>query len=238
MVGAGTPKSSATWLAHLPVPFLLGGVQNLVDQRRGGLGVGALKDVCGDVDQVAAQLALVPRGELLAHFCRRQAQLLHEVVGLANHLHVGVFDGVVHHLHKMARTARPHPLATGLTVFGLGGNGLQQGLDQRPGLWRSAGHEGRAPQSALFTTTDPRAHKQNARCTQGLDAPLRIGVQRVAAVHDHVAGLQQGAQFVEHRVNRLAGRHHDQQAARALELRHQVLQAGGRLGGLCPPLEA
>ena len=218
---------------HLAGPFacafLFGGVQNHVHQRRTGLRVGALKDLCGDVDQVTAQLTLVPGGEHFAHFGGRHAQLLHEGISLTNHLHVGVFDGVVHHLHKMACTARPHPLAAGLAIFGFGGNRLQQRLDQWPGLGGSARHEGRAPQSTFFATTHTRAHIQNARCTQRVDAPLGVGEQRVAAVDQHIAGRHEGGELRQHLVNGRASGHHQPNAPGHRQAAHQFGQAGAGL---------
>ena len=90
------------------------------------------QDIGRDVDQVAAQLALTPltkHGTLLRS---RHAQALHERIGFANHLHVGIFNAVVDHLHKVTGTARPHPFAAGLAIIGFGGNGLQKRTHQRP----------------------------------------------------------------------------------------------------------
>ena len=50
------------------------------------------------------EFALVPLVEDAAHFVVVHTQhVLHEVVGLADELHVSVLDAVVHHLHKVTR---------------------------------------------------------------------------------------------------------------------------------------
>ena len=93
--------------------FLAGGVEDLVHQR---LAVGVLEgeDVAGDLDEVGVEFALVPFGEDLVHLVGGQAQaVLHQVVGLADELHVAVFDAVVDHLHVMAGAVFAHPIAAG-----------------------------------------------------------------------------------------------------------------------------
>ena len=84
--------------------LLAGSVENHVDQ---GLllchRILLLQDVGGDLDQVGVQRALVPFGEHRADLRGLQAeQAAHEIVGLADHLHVAVLDPVVDHLHIVA----------------------------------------------------------------------------------------------------------------------------------------
>jgi len=54
--------------------------------------------------------------------------ILHQVVGLANELHVAVLNAVVHHLDKMAGAVLAHPVAAWL-VAGLGTDGLWRECD-------------------------------------------------------------------------------------------------------------
>ena len=128
---------------HLAGPFagalLLGGIEDQIDQGQTGVRIMAGQNLGGDTDQVAAQLALVPLPEHLADLAGRHAQhLMHQPIGLADGLHVGVFDAVVHHLDEMARTARSHPFAAGLSIVSAGGNRLHHVAHQGPGLGRAA----------------------------------------------------------------------------------------------------
>ena len=66
---------------------------------------------------------------------------LHQVIRFANELHVAVFDAVVDHLDVVAGPARADPFAAGDVAVraDLGGDGLEDGLDQRPGFFAPAG---------------------------------------------------------------------------------------------------
>ena len=53
---------------------------------------------------------------------------LHEVVGLADELHISVLDAVVDHLYEVSAAALTHPV-TARVLPGLGTDGLQSGLN-------------------------------------------------------------------------------------------------------------
>src|SRR5262249_5486517 len=61
-------------------------------------------------------------------------------------------------------------------------------------------------------------------CTGG--PALRVTEVRVAAVDEHVAGLEQAEQRPTALLRRIAGRHHHPNDARRLQLRHQLLERG------------
>ena len=85
--------------------FLACGIEHDVDEGLAGNGVGLLEDVSGDLDQEGVQLALVPLGKNVTHFGGAEAEhVLHQIVGLADHLHVAVLDAVVHHFHVVTGT--------------------------------------------------------------------------------------------------------------------------------------
>jgi hypothetical protein len=112
--------------------FLLGRVQNHFNQGIARFRILVRQDVGGDVDQVTAQLTFAPLAKHSTLLRSRHAQTLHECIGFANHLHVGIFNAVVDHLHKVTGTAGAHPFAAGLAIIGFGGNGLQKRTHQRP----------------------------------------------------------------------------------------------------------
>ena len=121
------PWSSALMPVHLPVPFLSGGIEDFFDERR-AVFVFIGEDVGGDVDKVAVQLGFFPVGKDGVHFGVGEAEAVFEdVVGLADELHVAVFDAVVHHFDEVPRAVRTDPVAAGFAVFGFGGYRLQDG---------------------------------------------------------------------------------------------------------------
>ena len=142
--------------------FLAGGVEDLVHQR---LAVGVLEgeDVARDFDQVGIEFALVPLGKDLVHLVGAHAQAgLHQVVGLADELHVAVFDAVVDHLDVMAGAVFAHPIAAGRAVLDFGGDLLEDVLHVRPGGRRAAGHDAGAAAGAFFAAGNAGADVEQA----------------------------------------------------------------------------
>ena len=70
----------------------------------------------------------------------------------------------------------------------------------------------------------PHADKADAlRLHRGL-APLRVAKERIATVDHHVAARKQRHQLREHLVHRLAGLHHQEDAARRHERGRELLE--------------
>ncbi|MPM11239.1 hypothetical protein SDC9_57578 [bioreactor metagenome] len=82
--------------------LLAGRVDDLVDQRLAGLRVDLVEHPGGDLDQVRVELALVPFAEDVGDLRHCQACRAQQAEGLADALHVGVLDAVVHHLDEVA----------------------------------------------------------------------------------------------------------------------------------------
>ena len=102
---AGDRHAQVQRRLHRPAAgaLLLGLVEDDVDQRLAGLGVGLAQHLGGDLDQVAVQVALVPLGEDVGDLGGGLAEpIAQQLVGLADQLHVGVLDAVVHHLDEVA----------------------------------------------------------------------------------------------------------------------------------------
>ena len=207
--------------------LLTRGVDDDVDQRLAGLVVDLAEDLRGDLDQVALEFGGVPVTEDVGDLRDRHVQgLAHEVVGLADELHVGVLDAVVHHLDEVAAAVGPDVGAARLAVD-LGGDRLEEGPERLVGLGGSARHDRRAVERALFAAGDARADEvESAGRHRGL-APDGVGVEGVAAVDDDVARLHRVGEFLDDRVGRVARLHHDEDPARTLECGHEL---GHRLG--------
>ena len=70
----GTPRSSASWLIHLPVPLAPAVSRILSTRYFAGLWILDAEDVAGDFDQVAVQFAAVPLGEDVVQLVVRQSE--------------------------------------------------------------------------------------------------------------------------------------------------------------------
>ena len=114
------------------------------------------------------------------------------VVGLADQLHVAVFDAVVDHLHVMARAVFADPVAAGRAVH-LGGDALEDMFHVRPGRGRTAGHDARAMTRALLAAAHAGADVKQPLAFDIFRAAIGVFKQRVAAVNDDVAGLEHAA---------------------------------------------
>ena len=207
--------------------FLAGGVEDLVHERL-AVGVFEGEDVAGDLDEVGVEFALVPLGEDLVHLVGAQAQAgLHQVVGLADELHVAVFDAVVDHLHVMARAVFAHPIAAGRAVLDLGGDLLEDVLHVRPGGGRAAGHDARAAAGAFFAAGNAGADVEQALGLDVFRAADGVLEEGVAAVDDDVAGFEVREEVLDELVHRLAGLDHEHDAAGLLEQADHFLDGVG-----------
>ena len=210
--GDGNAQFGGTDHRPFPRAFLPRRIQDFIHQR---LAVRVLEgqNVGGDFDEIGIQLRLVPIREGRLHFLRRHPQaLLHQLVSLADQLHVPVFDAVVDHLHVMAGAVFPHPIAARRPVLHLGGDALENILDMRPGRLGAARHDGRAVPRPFFAPGNARADEEQPFSLQILRAPRRVLEQRIAAVNNNVALFQVGQQLLDQLVHRRAGLDHEHDA--------------------------
>ncbi len=144
------------------------------------------EDLGGDLDQVAFEVALVPLGEDFGKFGGGETGGLENVVGLADELHVAVFDAVVDHLHVVTGTAGADVDDAGLAIH-LGGDGFEDRLHDIPRGGRAAGHDGRSLAGAFLTAGDAGADEAEAEIAKPFVAALGVGVEGISAVDDDVA---------------------------------------------------
>ena len=226
--------------------FLAGGVEDDVDEgfflRERIL---LLEDVGGDFDEEAVEGAGVPLAEDFAHFGGLEPEeALHEGVGLADHLHVAIFDAVVDHLDVVARAvfadvggagdAADDGFAGGGADEGLAGLGVDLGGDGVPdrgeflvGGAVAAGHEGRAEAGAFFAAGHAGADEAETFFLHRLLAADGVGPEGVAAVDDDVVGLEERDEAVDDRVGGLTGLDEDDHLAGLREGGDELLE---RLG--------
>ena len=189
------PNSLELMTVHLPVPFWPAVSRILSTSGWPSVSLKA-RISRRDFDEVGIQFGLVPFGKDLLHLGGGHAQaVFHQLIGLADQLHVAVFDAVVDHFDVMARAVFAHPIATRRAVLDLGGDALENILDVRPGRRRAAGHDGRAVPRAFLAAGNAGADEQQPLAFQILDAAVGVLEKRIAAVDDDVARFQVAAGF-------------------------------------------
>ena len=125
--GDGNPKVEGGFDGPAAGAFLAGGVDNEVDERLAGFGIHLGEYLGRDVDEVGVEIAGIPGAEDLGDFGGGHAgAVAEELVCLADDLHVGVFDAVVHHFDEVAGTVGADVGDAGDTVD-IGGDGFEEG---------------------------------------------------------------------------------------------------------------
>ena len=87
-------------------------------------------------------------------------------------------------------------------------------LDAGIGLARAARHHARTFERAFFAARNAHADELDVAFLQVMEATVRVGIERVAAIDDDVARLQVRQQFLDHLIDRLTGLDHDDDGAR------------------------
>ncbi len=146
--------------------------------------------------------------------------------GFGDELHVAIFDAVVDHLDVVTGTTGTN-VRDARSVVGLGGNGFEHRLELLVGIDRAAGHEGRSPEGAFFTTGNTHANELQATGGVFGRAALGVGVEGVAAINQDVAFIEIRGDFLSDGIDRSTGLDHQQDAARSLQGVHQLLDAEG-----------
>lgn len=184
--------------------LLASSIRDLLNERGSGTIV-VLEDVSGDLDEERVEDTVVPLGKDITNLLVGEAGTsLHDIVSLANELHVTVLNTVVNHLNEVAGTSITDPVAAGLAVR-LGGDILEDLLDMGPGLLVSTGHERGAVSGTLLTTGDTGTDKEDSLLVELLVSSVGIGEVRVTTIDDDVALLKVRKELVDERVDGLAG---------------------------------
>src|SRR5262249_11554913 len=144
-----------------------------------------------------------PVGEHRAHFVVAEPEAsTHQVVDLADQLHVAVLNAVVHHLDEVAGAAIADPFAAGLAFGRARADRLEYRLDARPRRGTATRHQRRAVERAFLAAGDTGTNVAATRGLGGVEAPDRVGVEAVAAVDHDVAGLEQRQQLRQELIDR------------------------------------
>ena len=136
-----------------------------------------------------------------------------EHVGLRDHLHHGVFDAVMHHLHEMPGAAGSAGDEAGFVAVARR-DGAEERGEAIHRARRAAGHDRGAPQRALGAAGDAEAEEVHAARGGHVDAPRGVSPEGIAAVDHGVARLEHGEQFAERGIDRRSGGHEQEDRAR------------------------
>ena len=129
----------------------------------------------------------------------------------------------MHGLDEVAGTAGADVGHAG-AVLHLGSHLADQGFDRVVGGFGAPRHHARTLQGPLGATGNPHANESEAPALQLLHATLGVGIEGIPPIDEQIALLQQGRQGGDHVVHRLTCLHHHQDAAGALQGRHEFGQ--------------
>ena len=150
-------------------------------------GVLCAQDGRRDLNEIAGERPLRPTVENGANLRVGQAaQRAHQVVRLADQLHVPVLDPVVYHLHVVASRAHPKVGDT-RAVRRARGDRAQDGRDGGPRGGRATRHEARPGTRAALAARD--AASARARVRARTKRSRRTSVGRAAAPHARAGGV-------------------------------------------------
>ena len=213
----GTPRSSADFTVQRPVPFCsassrmtsTSGLPVLASVWRSTSAVISIRKLSRSPLFHSANTSAISRRGLAEPVAQ-------QLVGLADQLHVGVLDAVVHHLDEV-------PGAVGADVgaarhaVDVRGDLLEQRAQRLVGLGGPARHDRRAVQRALLAAGDPGADEVQPALADRLLATDGVGVEGVAAVDDDVAFFHGVGEFVDDGVGGVAGLDHDDDPPRLFQ---------------------
>jgi hypothetical protein len=149
--------------------------------------------------------------------------VVHQLEALGIRLHQAVLDPVVDHLREVARARGPHVRPAVLRR-----KRLEHRLQPLHGRLVAARHQAEACLEAPDSSGDADVDERDALLARRVVPPLRVAEVRVAAVDDRVAGLEDVEQLLERVLRDRAGRDHQPDVARRVEL---LCQRAQRLRG-------
>ena len=150
---------------------------------------------------------------------------LHHLIGFTDHLHVAVFNAIVHHLHKVAGAAFANPVTARFAGLGMRGNLLEDRLKRRPTppAIRRASWTDRA--TPPLRRRKRRYRHRAARCFRPVSRGESCPENGYYAVDQNIALFEERHQLINQGVDCGAGLHQHHQLARPLQRSHKLLNA-------------
>ncbi len=165
-------------------------VDDHINKWVAGFLVDRLQDLARDFDQVGIERPLVPCLEQLANLGGGAfVAVTQKTVDFGDHLHISVFDAVVHSFHKVARAIGAEVIGTGLTVV-FGRNRLKDIADNFERGDVAARHNGGTKSCPLFAARDAHTDEIQTIVFQRGFAAAGVVEIGVARIDDHIAFVE------------------------------------------------
>ncbi len=150
-------------------------------------------------------------------------EILHQMIGFVDDLHIAIFNTVMHHLHKVACTVLTHPVAAGSTSFNFGSYRLEDLFHMRPCLRRTTRHHRRSFQRSLFTTGNTCTDIEQSFTFHIFRPADSVGEMAVSPVDNDITRFQQRDKLFDKIIHRLTGLDQHHHFAGPLQGSHQFL---------------
>ena len=197
-----------------PCAFLPRLIQNDIYHRFPGLAVDRPQGCGTDVYQIGTQRTFSPAFQQSADLRGTlSARITQKPVNLCNHLHICVFNAVVHGLDEMPGTVGAQMRDTG-RAFVPGCDGLCHRAQLMPGVGAAAHHHRRACPRAFLAAGHAHTDKVYPGSVKRPDPPARCMKIRISAINQGVPGVEMRRDRRDHRIHRRPGRDHEQDTAR------------------------
>ena len=204
--------------------FLTRLIKDQIHHWRPALGIHGLQRGGRHLDQVRAERPFLPAFKQRPDLrCRLPTGVAQQPVDFGDHLHVGIFDPVVHGLDEMPRPVRPQ-MIDARRALKLGRNRAEHGAQLGPAVIGTTHHHRRAMTRALFAARHAHADEMPPRTVKGGGAASGVVEIGVAAINDGVALIQQRHHRVDHRIHRSTRRDHEQDAAGLRDTVNKILK--------------
>ena len=209
--------------------FLARFVEDDVHEGLTCFGIDFSKNLRRNLDQITLELAVVPLCKSVCELRPIHSQdVLQNSVRFTDQLDIAVLDTVVHHLHIMTGAVGPH-ISTARFTIDLRSDLAENWRDDFPRFARAAWHERRPLERAFFAARYAHTYEVNSCILQFSFTSLSVREQRISAVDDHIASLEQRRQLSDYRIDRRTRFYHHHGDTGFFERCDKFLQCAGRL---------
>lgn len=229
--GDGHAKVKSVNGSPLAGTLLASLIKDLLNERC-AIVVVVLEDIASDFDQEGVQDTLVPLLEDFSDLANGHSHAaLEDIIGLADELHVTIFNTIVDHLDEVTGTLITDPVAASLAVA-LGGNTLEDVLDVGPGGLVTTGHERGTITSTLLTTGDTATNEADALLGKVLGTAVAVGEVGVTTIDDDITLLEVGQKRLNKLINGLSSHDQEHDTTGTLQLSAELLNGVSTNNGL------
>ncbi|GAR63151.1 hypothetical protein NGUA15_04979 [Salmonella enterica] len=167
------------------------------------------EDVFSDVDQITAQLAVIPLSKSVRQLFIAEVQAaFQQGVSFSDKLHIAIFNTIVDHLDVVTRTIGADIGHARFAIFRHSSNLRQDRRHQFIGIFLTARHDRWPFQRALFTTGNTGTDKVKTFRRQLAIATDCVLEEGVTAINNDIAFFQIRFQRIDSSISTCARFHH------------------------------